>query len=140
MDTLIDIYFIGQIILALVLGIAVGWERLQAGKLIGPRTYAFVCVAATFLTLLSKEFHSDDRVAAAILTGIGFIGAGTILHKHNNVEGLTSAAGIWLMSAVGIAVGVGWIWQAIFVSVLMIVLFAWNDKGIVKKRWWQVWK
>lgn len=139
MQTILDLYFIGEILLSLLLGIFVGWERLHAGKLVGPRTYAFVSIAATFLTHLSAEFNSDDRVAAAILTGIGFIGAGTILHKHNSVEGLTSAAGIWLMSAVGIAIGLGWIWQAVFVSILMVLLFAWNDKGN-RRRPWQVWR
>lgn len=122
--------FIFSIFLSTTLGVLTGFQRLHAGKKAGPRTYALVTVAATVFTILSHQMGGEDRVAAAVLTGIGFIGAGMIMHKESDVEGLTTAAGLWLMTAVGMAVGIGWWWQAVFVTVVALLLFMWNDRNI----------
>jgi len=92
------LYFLLQLILALILGWAIGWQRGQIGKAAGPRTYALVCIGSTLFTILSKQaFDGADtgKVAAQIITGIGFLGAGIILHKKDTVVGLTTAAGLW---------------------------------------------
>ncbi|HEV2751016.1 MAG TPA: MgtC/SapB family protein [Gemmatimonadales bacterium] len=101
-----------QLGLAVLLGGAIGLERELAGKPAGLRTNILICVGATLFTLMSIQLafdgpgHGDPtRVAAQIVTGVGFIGAGTILHARGAVTGLTSAATIWVVAAIGIAVG-----------------------------------
>ncbi len=123
------LFFLFSIVLSMTLGLVAGIQRLHAGKKAGPRTYALVTMAATLFTLMSTQMGGDDRVAAAVLTGIGFIGAGMIMHKEGDIEGLTTAAGLWLMSAVGMAVGLGWWWQGVFVTILALLLLMWNDHG-----------
>ncbi|MEK7083835.1 MAG: MgtC/SapB family protein, partial [Patescibacteria group bacterium] len=108
---MIYLSFFGVLLLALLLGALIGWQREHIGKAAGLRTYALVSFGSALFTILSMQAIGDadpGRVAAQILTGIGFIGAGVIIHKHDNVEGLTTAAGLWATSAVGMAVGAGW--------------------------------
>ena len=128
------IIFVGKIILSTALGSALGWQRHHMGKAAGLRTYALVALGSTIFTILSYNIGSGDpgRIAAQIITGIGFIGAGTILHKKNGIEGLTTAAGLWATSAIGMAVGFGWYWQAVIASILMFIVLAIKD---VKNRW-----
>lgn len=122
--------FAGQMLLSACLGILIGFQRERAGKPVGPRTYAFVAIGSTLFTLLSVSAfsQSDDRVAAQIISGIGFIGAGAILHKGDTVHGITTAAAFWATAAVGMAVGVGWYKEAMAVAALMFGLLVWNDK------------
>lgn len=98
-----------QLLLGVVLGGAVGLERELRGKPAGLRTNILICVGATLFTVLSFRMADGrgdpGRVAAQVLTGVGFIGAGTILHMRGSVTGLTSAATIWVVAAVGMAVG-----------------------------------
>ena len=98
-----------QLFLAVILGGAVGFERELRGKPAGLRTNILICMGATLFTVLSfkmAEGRGDPgRVAAQILTGVGFIGAGTIMHMRGSVTGLTSAATIWVVAAVGMALG-----------------------------------
>jgi putative Mg2+ transporter-C (MgtC) family protein len=98
-----------QLLLAVVFGGAVGMEREIRGKPAGLRTNILICVGAALFTALSfrvADGRGDPgRVAAQVLTGVGFIGAGTILHMRGSVTGLTSAATIWVVAAVGMAVG-----------------------------------
>ena len=125
--------FLGQLLLSALLGGVVGWQREHVGKAAGSRTYALVSLGSTLFTLLSiRAFGSDDaaRVAAQILTGVGFLGAGTIIHKNNSlmhkssgIEGLTTAAGLWAVAAVGMAVGAGWYFEAAIASGIMFVIF-----------------
>ena len=126
-----DYYFVIQILVALGLGVLVGWQRQRWGKSAGPRTYAFVTMAATLATRLSMDatdFGDPSRIAAQILPAVGFLGAGMILHKKQAIEGLTTAASVWAMAAVGMAIGYGWIWQSVFVTILMFLLLTWDDK------------
>lgn len=120
-----------QLGLAVLLGGAIGLERELAGKPAGLRTNILICVGAMLFTLMSVRLafegpgHGDPtRVAAQIATGVGFIGAGTILHARGAVTGLTSAATIWVVAAIGIAVGAGAYVDALQTTALvMIVLY-----------------
>lgn len=94
--------------LALLLGGLVGLERERHNMPAGVRTFMLVSVGACMFTILSFRFGGDPaRVAAQIVTGIGFLGAGVVMQRGKTVHGLTSAAGIWSVAAVGMAVGMG---------------------------------
>jgi putative Mg2+ transporter-C (MgtC) family protein len=92
-----------------VLGGAIGWERERRGHPTGVRTLMLVMVGCTLMTEVSMRFGdpSPSRVAAQIVTGIGFLGAGAIMRRGAEVKGLTSAASIWVAAAIGMAVGIG---------------------------------
>jgi putative Mg2+ transporter-C (MgtC) family protein len=117
-----------QLVLAVVLGGAVGVERELRGKPAGLRTNILICVGATLFTVLSfrlAEGRGDPgRVAAQILTGVGFIGAGTILHLRGSVTGLTSAATIWVVAAVGMAIGSRAYVEALGATLLITLVLA----------------
>lgn len=133
-----DYTFFIQLILSLVLGGLVGWQRAHIGKAAGPRTYSLVCMGSMLFTLLSLYgFGEGDpaRVAAQILTGIGFIGAGTILHRKDTVEGLTTAAGLWAMAAIGMAIGVEWFLEAIIATILMFFVLLINEHKLGARHW-----
>ena len=96
--------------LAALLGGAVGFERRQAEKPAGVRTLALVSMGSAMFTLISGfgfGLGDPSRIAAQVVTGIGFLGAGTIMRIGADVRGLTTAASIWLVAAVGMAVGTG---------------------------------
>jgi putative Mg2+ transporter-C (MgtC) family protein len=117
-----------QLFLAVALGGAVGFERELKGKPAGLRTNILICVGATLFTVLSyrlAEGRGDPgRVAAQILTGVGFIGAGTILHMRGAVTGLTSAATIWVVAAVGMALGARAYLEALGATLLITLVLA----------------
>jgi putative Mg2+ transporter-C (MgtC) family protein len=103
-----------RLLAAYGIGIAIGIERQAAHKPAGLRTQAIVCVSAALLTasslLLGEELELQGeslRVAAGVVTGIGFIGAGTILQTRHHVLGLTTAATVFMAAAIGIALGAG---------------------------------
>lgn len=126
------IYFLGGLILAIMLGGILGWQRQRIGKTAGFRTYSLVTFGSALFTMISMHaFGSADqaRVAAQIITGIGFLGAGMIIHKDGGVvEGLTTAAGLWASAAIGMAVGVGWYLEAVIATLLMFLLLFINKK------------
>ena len=109
-----------------LIGGIIGYERERAGKAAGLRTHMLVSVGAAVFVIvpLQLEFFSDDlsRIIQGLVTGIGFLGAGAILKskQEGNVEGLTTAAGIWLTAGLGVAVGLGGIGIA-----LLCTLMAW---------------
>jgi putative Mg2+ transporter-C (MgtC) family protein len=113
-----------QLLLAAVLGGIVGLEREMKGKPAGLRTNILICVGATLFTALSYHIAGargdPARVAAQILPGVGFIGAGTILHMRGSVSGLTSAATIWVVAAIGMALGSGAYVEAIGTTLLVV--------------------
>ncbi len=129
-----DFLPIAQVVLALILGGILGWQRESWGKWAGPRTYALVAGGSCLFTVLSiTAFGADiSRVASQIVVGIGFLGAGTILHKADRVEGLTTAAGLWMVAAIGMAVGVQRYILAIMVSLLVLGILMFNDKKYKK--------
>jgi putative Mg2+ transporter-C (MgtC) family protein len=100
--------------LAVLLGLALGIEREYVGKPAGMRTYALVTLGAAVFTILSIYGFSQyggtvdpGRIAAQIVTGIGFLGAGIIIFRGTRVEGLTTASGLWVSAAIGMAAGAG---------------------------------
>lgn len=121
---------LGRLLLASILGGMIGLERELSGKPAGLRTTMLICVGATLLTELSLQiaglgteggFRSDPaRLAAQIVPGIGFIGAGAILHGRGRVTGLTTAATLWVATAIGIAVGAGAYVEAIGTTLLVL--------------------
>ncbi|MBR2865532.1 MAG: MgtC/SapB family protein [Elusimicrobiaceae bacterium] len=100
-----------KIVLSLVLGGVMGLERQYNDKPAGYATNSIICVGATLFTILSlymAQMGGDPgRIAAQIVSGVGFLGAGAILREGNKVSGLTTAAAVWLVAAIGMAVGFG---------------------------------
>ena len=129
-----------QLGLAILCGGWIGFERELSGKPAGLRTNILICVGATLFTSLSfvlSEGRGDPaRVAAQILPGVGFIGAGTILHARGSVTGLTSAATIWVVAAIGMALGAARYVEALGATVLvMFVLWGLGRfEGLVARR------
>lgn len=122
-ENLAIIEYIIRLILALMLGFAIGFERKMRFKEAGPRTHTIVCIGACLFTLLSiKAFEGSDpaRIAAQVVPGIGFIGAGMIFYSKETVHGLTTAAGMWTTAAIGMAVGAGWYIVSIIATALII--------------------
>ena len=114
-----------RLVLALALGFAIGFERKMRFKEAGPRTHTIVCIGSCLFTLLSiYAFPSSDpaRIAAQIVPGIGFIGAGMIFYHKETVHGLTTAAGMWATAAIGMAMGAGWYFISIIATVLIILI------------------
>jgi putative Mg2+ transporter-C (MgtC) family protein len=115
---------------AVVCGIILGTERQRREKPAGLRTMTLVCLGSAIFTMLSFAFTSttgdSGRVAAQIVTGIGFLGAGVIMHGRRIVSGMTTAAGIWVAAAIGMAVGAGYVVPALVLSIMvnrLLVLF-----------------
>jgi putative Mg2+ transporter-C (MgtC) family protein len=114
--------------LAAVLGGLLGFERAKAGKAAGLRTHMLVCVGAAFFILGPRfeEASAVSRVIQGIITGIGFLGGGAILKlsDERRIQGLTTAASIWLTAAVGIAVGMGHLASALVSTVLALIILS----------------
>lgn len=115
-----------QIGLAALLGGAIGLERELGGKPAGLRTNILICIGSVLYTHLSivlvGENTDPTRVAGQIVTGVGFIGAGTILHARGAVVGLTSAATIWVVAAIGVALGSGYHAEALVTTLAVIIV------------------
>jgi putative Mg2+ transporter-C (MgtC) family protein len=106
----------GLLLLALVLGGAIGMEREQTEHPAGLRTHILVCVGAALIAIIDHGLpRAGGRIVAQVVTGIGFLGAGTILRESSGamVRGLTTAASIWTVAGIGIAVGSGGIFPAL---------------------------
>lgn len=115
-----------KLVLAAILGGIIGIEREIRDKPAGLRTNILICVGSTlFMSISTKvaEILGGDptRIAAQIISGIGFLGAGAVLHSHGFVMGLTTAATIWVVAGVGMALGSGMYWTAVFVTSMSIV-------------------
>ncbi|KKQ40180.1 MAG: MgtC family protein [Candidatus Magasanikbacteria bacterium GW2011_GWA2_37_8] len=130
-----EIWVVLQIVVAILLGGILGWQREQRGKHAGPRTYALVTSGAALFTALSIHAFGNNMapVAAGIVTGIGFLGAGMILHHENQIEGLTTAAGLWMTAAIGMAIGVGYYFLAVCTTVLILLVLMLNDQKFKKE-------
>jgi len=115
---------VGRLIVSAVLAGIIGFEREKVHKPAGLRTHVLVAVGATLITLVSIDAITGGdptRIAAGIVTGIGFLGAGTIFRDKNHVRGLTTAASIWAVSGVGIAVGAGYFFASLVATGIMFV-------------------
>lgn len=114
----LELTVLGQLVLASICGGAIGLERELSGKEAGLRTNMLICVGAALLTVLSLRvgvylvdtgsvMGDPSRLMAAVISGIGFLGAGTIIQARGNITGLTTAATLWVVAAIGIAIGAG---------------------------------
>lgn len=138
-----DLTVILNLLLAFLLGGMIGWLREKEGKIAGLRTHILVCVGSALFMILSGEmiFKSGmadpGRIAAGVVTGIGFIGAGCILQGRDHVRGITTAASIWITAAIGIASGTGHYVGAITATVITLVtlrLLKEVEKRIIKTK------
>src|SRR5436853_2008235 len=109
-----------KLVLAALLGGIIGIEREMREKPAGLRTNILICVGSTLFMSISTAF-GDTRIGAQIISGIGFLGAGAVLHSHGVVFGLTTAATIWVVAGVGMALGSGMYLVAIFATAMSLV-------------------
>lgn len=113
---------VGRIALAAVLGAVIGLEREYRGYPAGVRTMALVCMGSALFADMSRLYGGDDRIAAQIVSGIGFLGAGLIFREGYSVKGVTTAATIWAAAAVGIAIGAEGYIIAVFGALFSVIL------------------
>src|SRR4051812_5777458 len=128
-DSMFLSHTMARLLLAAFLGGAIGLEREVRHKPAGLRTNLFICVGAAMFTVLSDRLAMNyggdhTRIAAQIIPGIGFIGAGSILHSRGSVTGLTTAATLFVVASVGMAAGGGLYITAVFATVLILVALA----------------
>jgi putative Mg2+ transporter-C (MgtC) family protein len=109
MDWQLEILMVARTLLAALLGALIGWERERHGQDAGVRTYAAVSLGACTFGLVSMHATSqiDTRIAAQVVSGIGFLGAGLIMREQGRATGLTTAATLWTTAAVGLAMAFG---------------------------------
>ncbi|MGM0652032.1 MAG: MgtC/SapB family protein [Bacillota bacterium] len=120
-----------RLLLSVVLGGMIGFERERHNRPAGFRTHILVCSGSTLIMMVSaygftgqmgEGFLADPgRIAAGVVTGIGFLGAGTILQQRGSVRGLTTAATIWVVSGVGLAAGVGFYMGAVLTTIFVLI-------------------
>lgn len=120
-----------RLVLSFIAGTAIGLERETHRQPAGLRTHILICLGSTLLMLLSiyipqtyTQFQNGDpgRIAAQVVTGVGFIGAGAILRMGINVRGLTTAASIWAIAAIGLAIGAGMYLASLYAVGFMLVV------------------
>ena len=120
-----------KLTLSLLLGCVVGLERKRKGQIAGLRTFALISMGATLGMILSIYIPQEymglkngdpGRVAAQVITGVGFLGAGAIIQMKGSVRGLTTAAGIWMVATIGMAVGVGMYLVSVIATLLIIFI------------------
>jgi len=119
-----------RILISLIVGSLIGFEREYSSKAAGLRTMIMICLGSTVLTLVSLvlEENSKDRVASSIVTGVGFLGAGVIFKDGLTVKGLTTASTIWISAALGMAVGAGQYFVAFAGSIAVLIVLAVLDR------------
>ncbi|MCL2210903.1 MAG: MgtC/SapB family protein [Treponema sp.] len=122
-----EIDIVIRIVLAFIAGGIIGFERSSRRQVAGLRTHILIAVGAATLMVLSiwlpKQMDSGDpgRIAAQVVSGIGFLGAGAIIRLGNSIRGLTTAASLWLTAAIGLAIGAGLYIAAVTAVVLAII-------------------
>lgn len=130
MDFLQDHYTVKNelllILISVILGLFIGAEREYRNKSAGLRTFILVCFGACLFTILSIKIGvaNPDRLAANIITGIGFLGAGVIFKGDNKIEGITTATTIWATASIGMAVGSGHVYIALLGTTLVLLVLS----------------
>lgn len=123
--------------LSLILGSVIGLERKRKGQIAGVRTFALISMGATLAMLISiyvpqvylgLKNGDPGRIAAQVITGVGFLGAGAIIQMKGSVKGLTTAAGIWMVATLGMAVGVGLYVLSIIATLLILFILVQLEK------------
>lgn len=128
-----NLEFLARILLATILGIIIGLERTRRQKEAGVRTHCIISCAAAVFMILSKYAFGDvaeavgvrgadaSRIASQVVSGISFLGAGVIFKNGVSIRGLTTAAGMWGTSAVGMAIGAGLYWVGLFEALILVI-------------------
>lgn len=140
--------YIVRLLVALAIGGAIGLERELKGKPAGIRTNMLMCFGACLIMIISIEVArmrggtaDPGRIAAQVVTGIGFLGAGTIIRSRFHVAGLTTAATIWVLSALGLAIGAGYLLLAVaggFLITLTLTLIGYVEKALKRRHGYYV--
>lgn len=141
----------GRLLIAAVLGGMLGWERERHGRPAGFRTHILLCVGSCLIMLVSEQMYlkykadphtalrvDPGRIAAQIVTGIGFLGAGAIMRFRATIRGLTTAACLWLVAGIGMAVGCGFVLPAAFatgVGMVALLFLGVFEKWMVRDRY-----
>ncbi len=138
----LDIEMIIRLGAATILGGLIGFERELHGKVAGFRTHSLVAMGSALIMLVSIHMFSlyegkvaidPGRIAAQVVTGIGFLGAGTIIRSGTGIKGLTTAAGLWTASGIGLACGVGYFraaFAATIITLFVLVAFSWVGRRV----------
>lgn len=126
-----------RLILAFIFGSVLGYEREKRRGSAGLRTHILVCMGSALIMLTSLHLYDmyqgkasvdPGRIAAGVVTGIGFLGAGTIIRSKEGVKGLTTAASLWISAAIGLAVGCGYISAALITTVITYLSLSYLKK------------
>jgi putative Mg2+ transporter-C (MgtC) family protein len=138
-----------RLVLAAVLSGIIGFEREFHGRAAGFRTHILLCIGSTLVMLTSMHIFDvyygrvsvdPARIAAGVITGIGFLGAGTIMHSRSSVRGLTTAASLWVVAGLGLAVGSGMYFGSIVTTVLTVItlfFFSRLEHSMIRKDWYR---
>lgn len=142
-ECMIQLGMLPDVLLSVLLGFIIGFERKQRFKETGIRTHTIVCFGAAIMTVISKNIGAGDpgRIAAQIVSGVGFLGAGMIVYKQHEVKGLTTAAGIWATAGVGMACGAGLYIVAVGATALLVIvqcIFHLNFRIFRSKKYYSV--
>ena len=127
-----------KLLLAIIVGGTIGFERELRSKSAGFRTIILICLGATLFTIFSKLIgspNSPDRIASNVVVGIGFLGAGVIFRSNNRVNGITTAAAIWLSAALGVGIGCGYYAASVLGCILVLAVlfvFSFFDRALDK--------
>jgi len=144
LNWLIDSSVLFRLVLAVLLGGVVGMEREMHGRPAGFRTHIVVCLGATMLMVGSEYYRGyvdletvfdPNRMAAGIITGIGFLGAGAIMREENMVRGLTTAGCIWFVAGLGIVIGKGLFPLALWGTLLVFIMLVFSAMWKAGCRW-----
>ena len=137
----LELNYILKILIGGILGLALGIERNRRQKEAGMATHFIVGCASTLLTCVSlwfleigSDYNAAARIAAQIVTGVGFLGAGIIFFRRESLRGLTTAAGIWATAAIGMCVATGMFWLALAATAVIIILQIILHSKIVKRH------
>ena len=119
-----DLTFVARMVLAAILSFVIGWERESRGSPAGDRTYALVGLGSAAFTAVGVDAFpaTAEKLIAGVVTGVGFLGAGMILKEGQQVIGLTTAAAIWAVAAVGVVVGAGEYFMGVTLAVVILVV------------------
>lgn len=130
-----ELEIVARLVIAMVLGGIIGWEREMHEHPAGFRTHMLVCMGSALFTVTSFMFpgvQDPSRIAAGIVTGIGFLGAGAIFHESDRVVGLTTAADLWAIASIGLAIGAGYYLIGIAGAILVFLVLYFGKK--VKRK------
>ena len=139
-----DIEMLGRILLSVILGGLIGFERERTHKPAGLRTHIFVCMGACLFTISSFYLLNEQglgefdptRIASGIVTGISFIGAGSIIASKGDIKGITTAASLWVVAGIGLMVGFGIYFLPIAASLIafLVLLFGRIEKNTIREN------